>query len=1029
MIPIKLTLQGIYSYQNKQTIDFSKLTASHLFGIFGSVGSGKSTILEAISFALYGLTERLNQKDRTNYNMMNLKSNEFYLEFDFKTGKNHQDEYKFTVRTKRNSKNYDDVGSFDRQCYKKENGEWIPKSDKTAEDILGLSYKNFKQTVIIPQGKFQEFINLTDNDRTKMLKELFNLDKYDLYNQSKKLDSLNKSELENIKGRLEQISEETTSESLKEKEKYLADFEKNIQILVEQHKNATDQENQMSTLKSLFETIAQLSERFSVLEDKQPEMSEREQILKQYEICRAYFKDILIQQNKIEDDSSRNKKQITQKSEQLEKHKKQSEKINLQLPQIKQSYEQKEELQQRANELEHIMTIKNIEQELIDLDKQTIKQEELIKKQEERLKADKEALLGKQNLYSQEKKESPDWDVLNKINIWFTEKNNLLANNKVLQDELKDHKAKIDQLQAEKNELLTSDLLKDLTQKEKQAKTKEIINIIEEMIKINQKKQDDIEVSLSELGIHEKMSEYVSQIKKGSKCPLCGSIDHPDILQVSDVKKQILQLKKNKETLVQTNNKLNKIITELNSLYERFKNLYEQQQKNENELIQVEEKLTKHAKKFIWKNYSADNEQQLKDDIKKATDLKEKFAKYDKEIEVLNKKLETKEIDKLKGEFDKLFNKKTAETTKLDTLKKQIKILHIESYIEKDKSQCEQEKQENTNKYKAVITEYEKLNTQNNNLQIDISSLEGQLTSAKTRQEELDKEQQGISKEINERLESTKLVNIENVRKILAKEIDIAKETNEIQNYNEQLLQTKANLKSEQEKAKGQTYTEEKHDDLLAKITKLAKEIETKNQEKGAIIKTIDNIKTDLEVKKGLGLKMDKLKKREDNLAILKKMFKGSGFVNFVSTKYLQNLCNAANDRFYKLTRQQLKLEIDEKNNFQIRDYLNEGRIRSIKTLSGGQTFQAALSLALALADQVNHLAGAKQNFFFLDEGFGTLDRQSLHTVFDTLKSLHKENRIVGIISHVEELQQEIDVYLSIRNDEELGSLVERSWG
>ena len=63
MIPIQLTIEGLYSYQNRQIIDFSKLTQAGLFGIFGAVGSGKSSILEAITFALYGETERLNAKD------------------------------------------------------------------------------------------------------------------------------------------------------------------------------------------------------------------------------------------------------------------------------------------------------------------------------------------------------------------------------------------------------------------------------------------------------------------------------------------------------------------------------------------------------------------------------------------------------------------------------------------------------------------------------------------------------------------------------------------------------------------------------------------------------------------------------------------------------------------------------------------------------------------------------------------------------------------------------------------------------
>ena len=102
--------------------------------------------------------------------------------------------------------------------------------------------------------------------------------------------------------------------------------------------------------------------------------------------------------------------------------------------------------------------------------------------------------------------------------------------------------------------------------------------------------------------------------------------------------------------------------------------------------------------------------------------------------------------------------------------------------------------------------------------------------------------------------------------------------------------------------------------------------------------------------------------------------------------------------------------------------------LRNVKTLSGGQTFQASLSLALSLADSIHKLAASSENFFFLDEGFGTLDKETLEVAFDTLKSLRKENRIVGVISHVEEMQTEIETFLKVTNDEERGSVVMASW-
>ncbi|MDD4921747.1 MAG: SMC family ATPase, partial [Bacteroidales bacterium] len=197
MIPVKLTLQGIYSYQEKQTIDFTRLTEANLFGIFGSVGSGKSTILEAITFALYGLTDRLNQKgDDRNYNMMNLKSNELFIEFVFRTGHN-DTEYMATVKGRRNGKNFNDVKTLDRAAYQWVNNHWLPIETEALETAIGLSYENFKRTVIIPQGRFQEFLQLGNSDRTRMMKELFNLEKYELFYKVTSLETKNNQQLQN----------------------------------------------------------------------------------------------------------------------------------------------------------------------------------------------------------------------------------------------------------------------------------------------------------------------------------------------------------------------------------------------------------------------------------------------------------------------------------------------------------------------------------------------------------------------------------------------------------------------------------------------------------------------------------------------------------------------------------------------------------------------------------------------------------------------------------------------------------------
>ena len=155
MIPKYLKISGLYSYKTPQEIHFDQLTEAALFGIFGSVGSGKSSILEAITFALYGQTERLNNRENRSYNMMNLSSDDLSIDFECLAGKD-AEHYRFSVRGKRNSKNFMDVKTFERKAYMKMNDEWSPiTADDVAEKVIGLSYENFRRTIIIPHGRFQ----------------------------------------------------------------------------------------------------------------------------------------------------------------------------------------------------------------------------------------------------------------------------------------------------------------------------------------------------------------------------------------------------------------------------------------------------------------------------------------------------------------------------------------------------------------------------------------------------------------------------------------------------------------------------------------------------------------------------------------------------------------------------------------------------------------------------------------------------------------------------------------------------------
>ncbi len=258
--------------------------------------------------------------------------------------------------------------------------------------------------------------------------------------------------------------------------------------------------------------------------------------------------------------------------------------------------------------------------------------------------------------------------------------------------------------------------------------------------------------------------------------------------------------------------------------------------------------------------------------------------------------------------------------------------------------------------------------------------------------------------------------------------LDAEKVLKEITKFDQDLAIAESRIQELTKNPEVGQFQEESFLQLSAKLQLLQTEAENLQKQQLLLGQEIKESLKKLEEKAKLELIYSKLQNRESNLRELDNLFRGSGFVKYVSSIYLKELCNTANVRFIKLSKNSLSLEIDEDNTFWVIDYLNGGKRRLLKTLSGGQTFQASLCLALALAEKVKALNQADQSFFFLDEGFGALDRNALRVVFETLKSLRHENRIVGIISHVEELQQEVGVYAQIELDPDRGSQVSYSF-
>lgn len=171
-----------------------------------------------------------------------------------------------------------------------------------------------------------------------------------------------------------------------------------------------------------------------------------------------------------------------------------------------------------------------------------------------------------------------------------------------------------------------------------------------------------------------------------------------------------------------------------------------------------------------------------------------------------------------------------------------------------------------------------------------------------------------------------------------------------------------------------------------------------------------DNIKA----LKNLLDEKEKVSHKKALLEDMDKLVQGNKFVEFVAMNQLEYIAFEASKRLKDITRGRYALELDCNGNFTMRDDFNGGGIRPTNTLSGGETFLTSLALALSLSSQIQLKGNSPLEFFFLDEGFGTLDNELLDTVMSSLESLRSDRLSVGIISHVDELKNRVPIKLIV---------------
>ena len=1009
MIPIKLTLEGIYSYQTRQTIDFTELTNAGLFGIFGAVASGKSTILEALCFALYGESDRMNVVNRA-YNMMNLKSNRMYIEFDFQNFENK--EYRVVREFRRNSNQFDKVLPAGTSFYEKIDDEWSPLNHTDAEKIIGLSCENFKRTIIIPQGKFKEFIELGGKDRTSMMKEIFNLHHFDLYNNTRRLYNENEEKLNTLLGKLsgyEEVSEEIILEQSKHYSKQSNLFNQQLT----EHKKRGEAYDILKQLSVDFNKLQEQKILLASEETNRKLIDERDQSLKLYVTTNQQFDELLRLKEQLNQKLTKEKKALSENLNELTSNQEKLSVITEEIAKRKPFIDAIDFEKEKIGDLELISQVLKYKAALKEGEENTIKGRNYVETQ---TKAKEECTekINRTEVEIEEKKNSLiDTKTLTAVELWFSTQKTILKQIEERQEKINNYNTEITKAETSFHELnYTKENWKETIEKQTESITDQLSNA-------NKQK--------NQLEVKQQIAHFANEIHDGAACPLCGSMEHPNVIVTEDVSTELTntlaklkRLEIELKSLSDTNSKLIQLHAHENSIIKNREVV-------EDELKGWKEEKKQHGDIFMWEGFSKNYENEF--NRKKAANeaLLNQIEQLEKQQKTNRTTLDAinSQLTKASKRLEEIEKENRIYEIEIESSTKRIKHLMLKDYEQKTSEAIKaiaDELKQHIRKEQDTFTNLEK---QSNELL--------QIIAAKTATKEfienniiqLMQEQKENDKTIDSKLKESPFESIVEIKELLSNKVDVDSERKLIEDFRINYARLKQTIKELSERLEGKSFSQEEFQKETHKFQESENAINEFRGQLATLKHDLERITKEYTEKKDLLILKEQLEARKENIRTLSQLFTGSGFVNYVSSIYLRNLCDIANKRFHRLTKNQLSLQINDKNEFEIIDYLNDGRTRSVRTLSGGQNFQVSLSLALALAENVQSLTNSDKNFFFIDEGFGTQDAESVNIVFETLSNLQKENRIVGIISHVEELQERIPKSLFIKKDLEKGSLIE----
>lgn len=912
MKPLKLTMSAFGSYAGKNVIDFTGQQQG-IFLITGDTGAGKTTIFDAITYALYNQTsggERNGNMMRSQYAQ---PETETYVELEFLyRGQTYRvrrnPDYKIT-KTLKNGKIREQKVPHSVELTLPDGTVFPEKKNATDAkiiEILGLTADQFSQIVMIAQGDFLKLLYTKSDERKMIFSKLFRTDIYwkiqeNLRRKSMEMDERiqeNDRAFEQEKSRIIPLpeSEELPLDELVERlRERLKDALKEQNLRRANVEELNKKITKYEEINKLFVSLEKIRQTGKELEARQAESKERRQ---QIENARKADKVLVAEQQNL-----RQQQEVEQSAQAIAKM-----------------------TETLANDQEMFETLKTQQQEAEAKQKREAAD---IQKKMLALEQSFPSYEALQNARSEEQQAKKVWEDLGKIS----------------EESFHKKKAGIAAL------------------KEQQKRQ-------EQVVEQTKKNWEQTSLSASESAKHyehmyeaflkEQAGILAENLSAGCPCPVCGSTVHPDPAKLSDHAVTELEVEQAKKTRAAAEEKRDLAYAAFEAEKTEKQKLAQAVEKEEADFV-LAQTIAKQQRKEAEQNY----------------------VSLQKIAEQIREKLVYPSLAEAKKQYAAM--QKALEAAEQEIAKKRQKVSELAEAMNTLKGQkLAEEENQKTAKKLAVKTE----------------------------------------KEYAKLLEKSGFVSEETYHLAILPERSRSKLEREEKEYESQCLRQQSEQKLLEKQVSGKTYTD---------TTELNEQLKAEKQALKEAEKTYMELHTayenDRSVLQNCAVYLEKGKKLESEDQVIKSLSKtangrlsGSAKIDFetyIQRQYFKQIIHEANKRLLTMSNHQFILKLKEEANTGRKT--NEGldlsvyslvtdSERDVKTLSGGESFLAALAMALGLSDIVERSAGAiHPDMMFIDEGFGSLDAQSRQQAIEVLAELAGDSRMVGIISHVTELKEQID--------------------